>query len=93
MIDRLLVWMTGFRDLDSDGSCTGELYLARWFGSDWQAHGPGRRVWRREELTLCLPHRGALGLDELIVVLVCSVIHFREGRGDCWSTYLLEGGW
>ena len=78
---------------DSGGSYTGELYLARWFGSDCQAHGPGRGVWRGDEWTLCLPHRGALRLDKLIVVLVCSVILFRVGQGDCCSTYLMEGGW
>ena len=49
--------------LDDSDESSGELCLARWFGPDCQAHGTGRGVWGRDELTLCLPHRGALGLD------------------------------
>ena len=36
------------RVVDSDGSHTDKLCLARWFGSDWPAHRLGRGAWRRD---------------------------------------------
>ena len=36
---------------------------------------------------------GALMLDELILVLVCSIIICWGGQDDRVSFYLLEGGW
>ena len=59
---------------DSGGSYTGKLCLAHWFGSDWPARGPGRGVWRRDELTLCL-------------LLSAPPGSIRAGRVDCSSCW------
>ena len=73
-----LAWMTGARDWTTVMGATGELCRARWSGPDCLAHGTGRGVWGRDELTLCLSHRGALGLDELAVVRLI----FWRGDGE-----------
>ena len=62
---------------DSDGSYTGKLCLVRWFGPGWPTHWPGRGVWRRDKLTLCL-------------LLSAPPKSIGAGRVDCCSCFFFN---